>query len=109
MDLNLPHSQTEINSQIKELPTPIQNAKRQRRKRAWRSTRFLSQQLRAFEREANKLSAQKAFDLNLPPKDEITNPVEIKSKRVKIQKNTKGKRVLKFGLSTEKNYEQGAS
>lgn len=43
----------------------------------------------------------KIFDLNLPPKEDTNQGSSSKAKRMKYQKDTKGKKILKFGLSDD--------
>lgn len=56
-----------------------------------------------------RMSAQNAFDLNLPPNEESIHAEMYKTKRMKIQQKTKGKEILKYGLSEGELPEQGNS
>ena len=101
MDLNPPFNQTNTMAPtVQELPAPEVYIKR-RKKRAWRLTGILSHHLRNFEEKAKKASAQELFDLNLPPGEDLNLTSSGKPKRLKLQKKTKGKATLKFGLSDE--------
>lgn len=47
--------------------------------------------------------------MNLPPKEDPSLAEEGKTKRKKLQRNTKGKGILKFGLSEEDISEEAES
>lgn len=55
------------------------------------------------------MSAQNTFDLNLSPNDDLQHSEAFTTKRMKVQKNTKGDGILKFGLRDEYISEQGVS
>ena len=82
---------------------------RQRRKREWKASGFLALHLHMYEREAIRTSAQSTFDLNLPPIEDHSAASSSGTKRIKIQKSTKGKDIMKYGLSEGDSPDQGAA
>lgn len=99
MDLNSllsPPKSPNKNSNVDLSPT---KTIRRRRKREWKASGFLALHLHRYEREAIRANVQSTFDLNLPPIDDHSAASSSGTKRVKFQKSTKGKNMLKYGLS----------
>ena len=103
MDFNFPLPQTENSVNPKIEPLPAEKTIKRRRRKSWKPKGLLSLYLRSFELEAKRASAKKIFDLNLPPSEDVMDSSA--AKRIKRQKKTKGKDLLKFGLSDEDKFE----
>lgn len=81
---------------------------RHRRFRTWKSIGFLALNIRGYPKPIRIQDGHQFFDLKSTALEEDLEENATKAKRMKIQKKTKGKAVLEFGLSDEEGHNQEA-